>query len=121
MRTADAATQQSHSEKSLLLQYQRSNSSLSHLETDLNNMRALTESQQQKLTVLLELLAASKQQLESSITQKSSLLDQTREAAVKMCEICEQTLREEQSFFEQQDHDKMYTAPYIDVKRRERP
>ena len=90
------------------------------MEIDLENMKALSDKQSQKVDILVNLLAASKEHLTSSITQKTQLLNQTKAAAMKMSKICEDTLKEEQEFYEKQQYDKMHTAPHILVKRRER-
>lgn len=83
-------------------------------------MKAMSDKQSKKVDILVNLLAASKEHLTSSIEQKTHLLNQTKEAASKMTRICEETLKEEQEFYEKQEYDKMHTAPHIQVKRRER-
>lgn len=120
MQIADKALLQTREEKEARLKYQRSTSTLYHLEGEVQRMEQITEKQKKKLGILMDLLEASRDHLSRSIDQKTQLLNQTSEAAEKMCELCEKTLKEEQEFYEERDHDMMHTPPYIQVKRRPR-
>ena len=93
---------------------------MQHLASEHQRLKNITEAQDKKLQILLNLLEASKEHLSKSIEQKSLLLNQTSEAADKMCELCEETLIAEQKFYEERDYDMMHTPPYIKVKRRPR-
>ena len=122
---ADRALEETHQQKELTLKYTRSVrysqlSTLSHLEVDLENMKAQSDKQKKKLEILVNLLEASKQHLTNSIHQKTELLSQTNKAASQINQICQETLAEEQAFYEKEEYDKMHTPPYILVKRRER-
>ena len=120
MKISEAAKLQIREEKELRLKYQRSVFTMQHLASEHQRLKNITEAQDKKLQILLNLLEASKEHLSKSIEQKSLLLNQTSEAADKMCELCEETLIAEQKFYEERDYDMMHTPPYIKVKRRPR-
>ena len=83
-------------------------------------MELISEKQSKKLGILMQLLETSRDHLKRSIEQKSLLLNQTQDAAEKMRILCEQTLQEEQEFYNERDYDTMHTPPFINVKRRPR-
>jgi hypothetical protein len=120
MKISEAAKIQIRTEKELRLKYQRSVFTMQHLASEHERLKIVTDTQEQRLKILLGLLEASKEHLSKSIEQKSLLLNQTSEAAEKMCELCEETLVAEQAFYEERDYDVMQTPPYIKVKRRPR-
>lgn len=120
MKLADAALLQTREEKEARLKYQRSVSTLFHLEGELQRMQLISEKQSKKLAILMQLLETSRDHLKKSIEQKSHLLTQTQDAAEKMRKLCEQTLQEEQEFYNERDFDTMHTPPFINVKRRPR-
>lgn len=120
MKISEAAKNQIREEKDLRLKYQRSVFTMQHLDFEHKRLKSITETQEKKLSILVNLLEASKDHLAKSIQQKSLLLNQTSEAAEKMCELCEETLAAEQKFYEERDYDVMHTPPYIKVKRRPR-
>jgi hypothetical protein len=120
MKLADAALLQTREEKEARLKYQRSVSTLYHLEGELKRMELISEKQSKKLGILMQLLETSRDHLKRSIEQKSLLLNQTQDAAEKMRILCEQTLQEEQEFYNERDYDTMHTPPFINVKRRPR-
>lgn len=84
------------------------------------NAKEQTAKKQKKLEILLHLLSASRDHLQRSISHKSTLLNQTQEAAIKMRDLTEQLINEEQAFYEEKGSDTMLTPPYLDVKRRPR-
>jgi hypothetical protein len=120
MKLADAALLQTREEKEARLKYQRSVSTLYHLEGELKRMELISEKQSKKLGILMQLLETSRDHLKRSIEQKTLLLNQTQDAAEKMRILCEQTLQEEQEFYNERDYDTMHTPPFINVKRRPR-
>lgn len=120
MKLADAALLQTREEKEARLKYQRSVSTLFHLEGELKRMQLISEKQSKKLAILMQLLETSRDHLKRSIEQKTLLLNQTQDAAEKMRILCEQTLKEEQEFYNERDFDTMHTPPFINVKRRPR-
>mgnify|MGYP001077030196 FL=1 len=120
MSIADKSLLQTRNEKEERLKYQRSVSTLFNLESNYENMKKLTEKQERKLEVLMDLLVSSRDYLSSSITEKSQLLQKTKEAAHQISEICQQTLKEEEEFYRSADSDTMHTPPYIQVNRRKR-
>lgn len=120
MKISEATKVQIREEKELKMKYQRSVFTMQHLMSEQQRLKSVTEAQEKRLEVLLGLLEASKEHLSKSIEQKSLLLNQTSEAAEKMCRLCEETLEAEQKFYEERDYDVMHTPPYIKVKRRPR-
>lgn len=120
MKISEATKIQIREEKELRLKYQRSVFTMQHLVSEHQKLKSITEAQEKRLAILLGLLEASKEHLSKSIEQKSLLLNQTSEAAEKMCQLCEETLVAEQKFYEERDYDIMHTPPHIKVKRRPR-
>lgn len=120
MKISEATKIAIREEKEQKLKYQRSVFTLQHLVAEHQNMKSVTEAQEKRLAILVGLLEASKEHLSKSIEQKSMLLNQTSDAAEKMCVLCEETLKEEQEFYNEREFDKMHTPPFINVKRRPR-
>jgi hypothetical protein len=91
-----------------------------HTSHNLATAQAQTAKKQKKLEILLRLLTSSRDHLSTSISHKTTLLNQTQEAARRMRDLTEQLIKEEQAFYEEQDSDAMLTPPYLQVKRRPR-
>lgn len=120
MKISEATKIAIREEKEMKMKYQRSVFTLQHLASEHQSLKSVTEAQEKRLKILMGLLEASKEHLSKSIEQKSMLLNQTSDAAEKMCVLCEETLKEEQAFYEEREYDKMHTPPFINVKRRPR-
>jgi hypothetical protein len=120
MKISEATKIAIREEKELKMKYQRSVFTLQHLPAEHVTLKSVTEAQEKRLAILMGLLEASKEHLSKSIEQKSMLLNQTSDAAEKMCVLCEETLKEEQEFYMEREYDKMHTPPFINVKRRPR-